>query len=147
MYNHVSSSPNDMSRPVKSQLNITEVLEMDINFKPAPSNNLLIYRCEHTSFAGPGEQTRWFEVNITSPMVDENFQADKDFTLSGTPLWTPVNLSKMGIARHLCIVSCEMLKAMDGVGSQNDNGTAEREAAEEKRVPRKNKPEKKVYFW
>ncbi|KAH8820319.1 hypothetical protein F5884DRAFT_866066, partial [Xylogone sp. PMI_703] len=128
------------------QLNITEVLEMDVNYRPAPSQQLLVYKCEHNPDAILGGQTRWFEVRITSSVADQILKQNEDLELGDAAKWTRDDFIKAQVAKRLCEQTCKVLKKMDTVGLQNDNGEAPREAHSDQE-PKKTKKEKKVYFW
>lgn len=112
------------SRDLISLLKVTEVFSLNVQSKPYPERNSVIYEARRGS--NDVEPTKklnyWFEVAITCPKLDEQLKKNENLRLGEEAAWTAESLHNFNCAESLLVPTCQMVRQMDGVGHSNDNG-------------------------
>lgn len=128
-----------------SVLKISKIVALNVDSMcPFQGANFQIYKAEPPPPGcqqEPGALNIWHEASISSSKGNEELKGNTTMELGDEADWTPEKLDELGIANDMCIPACEMLKQMDGVGINNDNG------APVDTLVREISPPKKYVFW
>jgi hypothetical protein len=112
------------SKDNQAILKVSDIQDLDVRNRSIPDKNITIFEAKRNM--SPRKATEkldfWYEVSISSPLVDDALAQNKLLSLGDEADWTAERFSKMDIAEKTCLPACQMLKQMDGIGYYNDNG-------------------------
>jgi hypothetical protein len=110
------------SKEASAVLKIIEVQSLDVE-DAWKSDGL---SCIFWGMSGPKDRkpyeklSSWHEVSIASAQATKAFEENKSLKLGEEAAWTADSISSA--AWDMCSPACEMLKQMDDIGWNNENG-------------------------
>ncbi|PTD11220.1 hypothetical protein FCULG_00003024 [Fusarium culmorum] len=92
--------------------------------QPSSNETKKLYRGQVVPVALPGIERvgQWFEVAISSVLVEDELQENVGLELGEKASWSPESLERHGAFRAICEPAIWMVSQMDRVGNSNANG-------------------------
>ncbi|PQE07049.1 hypothetical protein CJF30_00009472 [Rutstroemia sp. NJR-2017a BBW] len=111
-----------LSQDRQSKLHITEVDKSCGDMLKVKDKNINVYIYREEKKEQTDEETNWFEVSLTSVMMDEFLKENTQLQLGQETKWRLKDLITNKVSDSLIRPACAMLTQMDGVGFYNNNG-------------------------
>ncbi|PQE24120.1 hypothetical protein CJF31_00002324 [Rutstroemia sp. NJR-2017a BVV2] len=111
-----------LSQDRQSKLHITEVDKSCGDMIKVKDKQINVYIFREEKKEQTEEETNWFEISLTSVMMDEFLKENPSLQLGQESRWRLKDLITNKVSESLIRPACEMLTQMDGVGFYNNNG-------------------------
>ncbi|KAK3398068.1 hypothetical protein B0T20DRAFT_454094 [Sordaria brevicollis] len=124
----VLSKWRHLSQDKQTALDITEVEQLEIQYKPtlpgmpksAGEARMWTDKTRKMKLDN-GEVSRWYEASVSSLKLDEILKKNKPLRAGEKAEWSLSELKQDGIHESLCCPALQMLKHMDQVGGLSNN--------------------------
>jgi hypothetical protein len=70
----------------------------------------------------PGNEPMWIEISISSAVAEEVFQQNQKLKIGEQTAWKVDDLLKKAVPSFIYFSACALVRRMDGIGFDNDNG-------------------------
>ncbi|KAM3074828.1 hypothetical protein ACMFMG_008241 [Clarireedia jacksonii] len=111
-----------LSQDRHSKLHITEVDKSCGDMLKLKDKEINVYIFREEKKEQTKEETNWFEISITSVMMDDFLKENSHLQLGQESQWRLKDLVTNKVSERLIRPACEILTQMDGVGFYNNNG-------------------------
>ncbi|KAL3417578.1 hypothetical protein PVAG01_10588 [Phlyctema vagabunda] len=107
----------------KSRLNVTQIQELSIEYDQAIEGiqNFRAFYPDPSHRRQPGEEGTWFEVNVSSTVLEEHLKENMQIEFGDKTSWDVQKLMADNVASAIIEPALLMVQRADGVGFWNNN--------------------------
>lgn len=131
------------SRDEKAYLDVTRILPLEKVSQDDVYCKMKNIKADQKA----GVFSQWYEVSISSVRLEEILKQNENLVPGDHANWTVDQLQEEGIFTDLYNQAVEVVKRINGVGVDCDNGIEERQRLEREEISRRSQGVRKKYAW